>query len=580
MTTAPDDLRDEITATLRNTPTPGWERAFTAADGRRDFHEGPDPKVGHSYSSACALCVADVDALADALAPVVQAAIDKARREAWDEGFAIGDRSGNEDRDRALGYRIDNPLTDAQTCNPYASPPGPVGSEEEGRHAFVSVRRMVGRQITTDPRCGAMVPAALTGSRMCALPAEDPIHDGPTRLPSGALPTDGDAATVERHEFDAPGMGGRCTVRSGLGGALCLRPEVHPVHLTLPQAADAGNGEESRSASVRAAHVQGGGGGHGDHERAAPQGPIGGNAAERGRAGVPPVQPGSGDRVAPAEGRGVWAAGAGVPVGADGEVRRPDAEPGGEVGPTPRAPSPASAALAEFHRAFGLAYRAVPQCPVPEGALRVDLLREEVDEYAEAVAAGDLSGLAHELADVVYVAYGTALTYGFDLDAVVAEVHRANMSKLGADGKPVVRADGKVLKGPNYHAPAITLSPAAPPPGAAQDGEVDTAAMRAQYVALIAALDAATTALDTETRIAEVRGRRLAKMKADHRADEDVWVAERADLRPRLVAVRALHFVTASASGGTNCGGCSHDWPCPTTRILDRPSAHHPKDLK
>ncbi len=212
--------------------------------------------------------------------------------------------------------------------------------------------------------------------------------------------------------------------------------------------------------------------------------------------------------------------------------------------------------------------------------MRVDLLREEVDEYAEAVAAGDLSGLAHELADVVYVAYGTALTYGFDLDAVVAEVHRANMSKLGADGKPVVRADGKVLKGPNYHAPAITLSPAAPPPGAALAGEVDTAEARAQYVALIAALDATTTALDTETRIAEVRGRRIAKMRADHRADEDVWVAERADLRPRLVAVRALHFVTASASGGTNCGGCSHDWPCPTTRILDRPSAHHPKDPK
>lgn len=72
----------------------------------------------------------------------------------------------------------------------------------------------------------------------------------------------------------------------------------------------------------------------------------------------------------------------------------------------------------------------------------------------EAVSSGDLAAVLRELADVVYVAYGTALTYGVDLDAAVAEVHRANMTKLGPDGRPVVR-DGKVLKGPAFRPPDV-----------------------------------------------------------------------------------------------------------------------------
>lgn len=63
--------------------------------------------------------------------------------------------------------------------------------------------------------------------------------------------------------------------------------------------------------------------------------------------------------------------------------------------------------------------------------------------------------VADALADIVYVAYGTALTYGIDLDAVLQEVHRSNMSKLGPDGRPILREDGKVLKGPGYFPPAI-----------------------------------------------------------------------------------------------------------------------------
>ncbi len=86
---------------------------------------------------------------------------------------------------------------------------------------------------------------------------------------------------------------------------------------------------------------------------------------------------------------------------------------------------------------------------------RQDLLNEEVTEAAEAVREGSLEHLAHELADVVYVAYGTALVHGIDLDAVVAEIHRANMSKLGPDGRPTRRADGKVLKGEHYRAPDV-----------------------------------------------------------------------------------------------------------------------------
>ncbi|MER5770788.1 pyrophosphohydrolase domain-containing protein [Streptomyces sp. NPDC001985] len=110
----------------------------------------------------------------------------------------------------------------------------------------------------------------------------------------------------------------------------------------------------------------------------------------------------------------------------------------------------------EFHRAFGLDTRAVPaQVPPELAAHRHDLLAEEVAEVEEVAVLGPLDSLAHELADVVYVAYGTALVHGIDLDAVLAEVHRANMSKLGPDGTPVRRADGKVLKGDHYQPPDV-----------------------------------------------------------------------------------------------------------------------------
>jgi predicted HAD superfamily Cof-like phosphohydrolase len=117
--------------------------------------------------------------------------------------------------------------------------------------------------------------------------------------------------------------------------------------------------------------------------------------------------------------------------------------------------SPA-ALVREFHLAFGLDARTVPAEVSPELAgHRGELLAEEAAEVAEVSVTGPLDRLAHELADVVYVAYGTALVHGVDLDAVIAEVHRANMTKLAADGTVVRRADGKVLKGPHYRAPDV-----------------------------------------------------------------------------------------------------------------------------
>jgi predicted HAD superfamily Cof-like phosphohydrolase len=109
----------------------------------------------------------------------------------------------------------------------------------------------------------------------------------------------------------------------------------------------------------------------------------------------------------------------------------------------------------EFHTVFGLT-RAEQPNPVPAelAGIRQRLLDEEVAELAEAAQGGRLDEIARELADVVYVAYGTAISYGIDLDAVLAEVHRANMSKFGPDGRPVMR-DGKVQKGPRFRPPDV-----------------------------------------------------------------------------------------------------------------------------
>ncbi len=101
----------------------------------------------------------------------------------------------------------------------------------------------------------------------------------------------------------------------------------------------------------------------------------------------------------------------------------------------------------EFHTRPGsdCTQPAEPTVDVP-GALehRVPFLEEEVREVREAVAAGDTLGTAKELADLVYGAYGAAWRFGIDLDVVLAEVHRSNMTKTPAPG------DAKAIKGPGY----------------------------------------------------------------------------------------------------------------------------------
>jgi predicted HAD superfamily Cof-like phosphohydrolase len=104
--------------------------------------------------------------------------------------------------------------------------------------------------------------------------------------------------------------------------------------------------------------------------------------------------------------------------------------------------------VAEFHRAFGLPVRDEPDIDIPtaEAELRIRLIHEEVVEVETAIANRDIANLAGELADLVYVVIGTALQYGIPFDQVFAEVHRANMSKLGPDGTPLLREDGKIIK--------------------------------------------------------------------------------------------------------------------------------------
>jgi predicted HAD superfamily Cof-like phosphohydrolase len=120
-------------------------------------------------------------------------------------------------------------------------------------------------------------------------------------------------------------------------------------------------------------------------------------------------------------------------------------------------PSQAAMSVATFHAAFGLPLQNAPTRDVPDAlaVLRVQLLAEEAEEFKAAAQAGDLIAVADALADVVYVAYGSAVTYGIDLDAVLAEVHRSNMSKLDADGRPLLREDGKVLKSSRYTPPDV-----------------------------------------------------------------------------------------------------------------------------
>lgn len=113
----------------------------------------------------------------------------------------------------------------------------------------------------------------------------------------------------------------------------------------------------------------------------------------------------------------------------------------------------------EFHERFGHPVAAEPDQFLRDEALnvlRIALIKEELDELIDAVEMGEIVNVADALADLEYVIHGAALAWGIPLDACTAEVHRSNMSKLGEDGKPILREDGKVLKGPNYSPPDLS----------------------------------------------------------------------------------------------------------------------------
>ena len=87
--------------------------------------------------------------------------------------------------------------------------------------------------------------------------------------------------------------------------------------------------------------------------------------------------------------------------------------------------------------------------------LRYDLIQEELTELKEAIHQRDLKEVADALTDILYVTYGAGAAFGIDLDRCFDEVHSSNMSKIGADGKPIYNDQGKVLKGPNYFKPDL-----------------------------------------------------------------------------------------------------------------------------
>ena len=114
-------------------------------------------------------------------------------------------------------------------------------------------------------------------------------------------------------------------------------------------------------------------------------------------------------------------------------------------------------AVAEFHTSFGLGVSNEMKADLGKNKneLRFNLMKEENEEYLEAVKNNDLTETADALGDMLYILCGTILEHGLQhkIEEVFEEIQRSNMSKLGEDGKPIYREDGKVMKGPYYFKP-------------------------------------------------------------------------------------------------------------------------------
>lgn len=122
--------------------------------------------------------------------------------------------------------------------------------------------------------------------------------------------------------------------------------------------------------------------------------------------------------------------------------------------------------LIEWHEKFEMPYKTKPD-PFNDSSkeqnligLRSRIMKEEIQEWtASALCKDDVDKRAKELADILYTVLGTVITEGLQdvIEQVFDEVHKSNMSKLGANGKPIKRPDGKVLKGPNYKEPDLSF---------------------------------------------------------------------------------------------------------------------------
>ena len=116
-------------------------------------------------------------------------------------------------------------------------------------------------------------------------------------------------------------------------------------------------------------------------------------------------------------------------------------------------------AVKEFHKAFKLDYLDKPKADLGtnKNKLRFNLMKEENEEYFEAANNNDMVEVADALGDMLYILCGTIKEHGmqYKIDEIFSEIQNSNMSKLGADGNPIYREDGKVLKGPNYFKPDI-----------------------------------------------------------------------------------------------------------------------------
>ena len=113
--------------------------------------------------------------------------------------------------------------------------------------------------------------------------------------------------------------------------------------------------------------------------------------------------------------------------------------------------------VGDFMEAFGQEVLYIPTTPdFNLSALRLDLIEEEVQELRDGLGKKSMLEIADALTDILYVVYGAGHAFGIDLDDCFHEVHSSNMTKLGADGRPLYREDGKVMKGPNYREPDLT----------------------------------------------------------------------------------------------------------------------------